>query len=359
MNFFVSSRQLWRTMLIGGALLVSACPATARTWTDDLNRTWQGEFVRMEGASAIFLVNGKEFPFPVTHLSAPDKLALFQLRTRPPAAVASPTPAPAGTPAPTGGSKEWTLGGVKLIPGEVVQIDAPLTPAQGKSLGSYSEKKTPLSILKMAVAIPPNFDPTQPQKVLIPSASTTGSGLSIPEMDAHYTKEALADGWMLMSADSPDGKPKNDNIAFREEMLRVVLASLVAAFPQAKTDWKIATAGFSGGAGYASHQAVLLTCDNWKVIGMLLMNGGYSPARWENFMRGSTARAHFVPVFISSGEQDGICTPAISKSGIEETKRGGYQRVRTEWWPGQHEVSQEHVRMALEWFDALAAGRKP
>lgn len=359
MTVFGASSPIRRAVLIGGALVAACSPlAHARLWTDDLNRSWQGEFVRVDGASAIFLVNGKEFPFPVAHLSAPDKLALFQLRTRPPAGSAPPGPAVAAAPAPAApAGKEVTIGGAKLVAGEVVPFDVPVTPAQGKALGKFYEGKKPLTAVKIAVAIPADFDPARPQKLLIVSASSTGSGLSIPEMDAHYTREALAHGWVLVAADSPEGKPEGDNPDFRAEMLHVMLDTLVAAFPQARSQWKIATAGFSGGAGYASHQAVLLSCENWKVIGMLLMHGGYTPTQWESAMRGSTARAHLVPVFISSGEQDPVCTPDISKAGIDSTKQGGYLKVRAEWWPGQHEVSQEHVRMALEWFDTLAGGR--
>ncbi len=76
-----------------------AASAATRTWTDDLARTWQGEYVRVDGLSAVFLVNGKEFPFPLAHLSTEDKLLIFQLRrASSPGSTASPTPASSAVP---------------------------------------------------------------------------------------------------------------------------------------------------------------------------------------------------------------------------------------------------------------------
>ena len=73
-------------------------------WTDDQNRQWQGEFLRADGASAVFLVDGKEFPFPLAQLSAPDKLFIFRLRHAPVVAADRPTAAPSVSNDPVVGS---------------------------------------------------------------------------------------------------------------------------------------------------------------------------------------------------------------------------------------------------------------
>ena len=83
-------------LTIGLFLAMAAGPLAARTWTDDLNRTWEGDFVRVQGLSAVFLVNGREFSFPVARLCTADKLLIFKLRQKTPAAP-SAAPGPAVT----------------------------------------------------------------------------------------------------------------------------------------------------------------------------------------------------------------------------------------------------------------------
>ncbi len=80
----------------GLCLMGPGASAAVRTWTNTLNRTWQGEFLRMDGPSAVFMVDGKEYSYPLAGMSADDKVLIFQLR-RPPPPASSPTPFP--TPA--------------------------------------------------------------------------------------------------------------------------------------------------------------------------------------------------------------------------------------------------------------------
>ena len=70
-----------------------AAGAETRTWTDDLSRSWDGEFLRVDGPSAVFLVGGKESSFPLARLSAADKVFIFKVRHAPANAAEA---APAG-----------------------------------------------------------------------------------------------------------------------------------------------------------------------------------------------------------------------------------------------------------------------
>lgn len=363
---FRGSRWKKPLTLLAGWLL-AALPAHARLWTDDLNRTWQGDFVRMDGVTAVFMVNGKEYPYPIAHMSAPDKLAIFKLRTAPPAAPAAASPAAvamppaAGTPSaalpavPTGEGKAASFAGSPLVPGKTTKVEVPLNDVWGKQIAKYySADKPPATHIDCAMAVPPGFDPDKPQRVLIASTSSTGDTPSIRIMSSIFEKDALAHGWVVVAADGPDGKPKEDNIAFRADLLTLMVSRLGQDFPRAKTDWTFATAGFSGGAGYASHQALVLTREGWRVIGMMLLNGNFSPAQWESYVHGPVGKSHAIPVFYSGGENDGTVTPAQLKEVIAETKRGGYQQMRVEWHPGKHQAWNDHVNLALEWFDTLA-----
>ena len=144
-------------------------------------------------------------------------------------------------------------------------------------------------------------------------------------------------------------------------LLKVALGELNARFPPAKTDWTFATAGFSGGCGYAGHQALWLSTQGYRVTGIMMLNCNYPPTMWEHdtAMHGNTSRWHQIPVFFSWGENDNVATPAFVKQAIETTKHGGYQRVKDEKHPGHHQIWEPHINLALEWFDSLAvsAGR--
>ncbi len=102
MRFRATKRSGTAAALAALCLFVTgaAAPAAARTWTDDLARTWQGEYVRVDGLSAVFLVNGKEFSFPLARLSTEDKLLVFQMRRASSPGTVAATPGPTSAPVP-------------------------------------------------------------------------------------------------------------------------------------------------------------------------------------------------------------------------------------------------------------------
>ena len=310
------------------------------TWTDLQNRSWEGEFVRVQGAQAIFLVGGKEYPFPMASLSAGSKSAVQK---------ALAPKAPAVAPA-----KAASIGETALEAGKTVSGELPLDAKWQKAFAGSGGRE--LTAIKFAVAVPGGFDAAKPQRVLFTCASSTGDGLSIPNMNA-FVKEANGKGWVVMTADSPFGKPEKDNTLFRLHLVERLLVAVEAGFPKAKTTWTVATAGFSGGAGYASHQALALCDQGWNVGGMLLMNSGYHPLRWESVVKVAKTKAHKIPVFFSGGETDGTAKPDMVKRAASDTDRGGYKKIRTEWHGGGHSIHEAHVGMALGWFEELAGGR--
>jgi hypothetical protein len=330
--------------------------AQARTWTDDLRRSWDGDFVRIEGDKVIILVKGKEYPFPLDRLSAGDRQWIVAQRAQAltTSQVAIPAVTPTGPiPAAASGSK-MTFGSVQLEVGKTVQTDLPLPPKIAKEQEEAYGK--PTTIMKAAIAVPNGFDPSKPQRVLITSASSTGDGLSIKNM-ASYTEAALARGWVVMAADGEFGKgSKSDGIYFRGNMLEVMTKELETRWPDAKAKWSFATGGFSGGAGFASNQAMLLAGDGWNVIGMFLANSAYGPYAWERDKRtkGSKSKFQKIPIFVSAGETDNVQKPDTIKQALENMKSGGYKTVKAEWHPGAHQMSKEHLTAALDWFESQA-----
>lgn len=332
-----------------GLLLFVAGPLQARIWTDNLNRTWEGEFLRLETGNVIFQVAGKEYPFPLAKLSSADRAWVISTINRPPpTAQASAAPAqtaPAATP--TG---DVTFGGTKLEAGKTTVIVMTLPPASAKVFSEIYHK--PSTTIKVAVALPSGFDPTKPQRLLLTSASSSGDGLSTKNMPT-YTAAALARGWVVMSADGEFGKPDEDGV-LRAKLLETVMSEVMERWPAAQKTWSVATAGFSGGAGYASLQAVILAKD-WRVIGMMLFNNAVTPVAWEkeSYVKTSKPKMHKIPVFMSAGETDNVAKPEVIKRAIEITKVGGYRTMRTEWHPGGHSPNAAHITTALEWFESL------
>jgi len=264
-----------------------------------------------------------------------------------------PLPKPGAKPsAPVVPSDTMKFGDVTVEPGKTVVATLTLPENIAKTLSAdYGQ---PTTIIKAAIAVPVGFNPLKHQRVLIVSASTTGDGLSIKHMKT-YTKAALARGWIVMAADGEFGKPKQDHIYFRENMLHQMLAALKKSWPQCQSQWSVATAGFSGGAGYASHQALILASYDWTVIGMLLMNGGYSPAQWGNYLhgKGETAAMRQIPVFYSACLQDNVAKPDLLKVTIQKTKQAGYTNLREQWSDGGHRPTAENIAIALEWFESF------
>jgi predicted esterase len=61
---------------------------------------------------------------------------------------------------------------------------------------------------------------------------------------------------------------------------------------------------------------------------------------------------HFknVPMFLSNGEADPIANPQQGTAVKESMTRSGFTNVRLQTHEGKHELKQEHLRQALQWF---------
>jgi hypothetical protein len=64
-------------MLLAGMAITCMTPARARTWHTSLGRSFEAEFEKLEGSTAIFIMpNGRRFSTPVADLSAEDRARL-------------------------------------------------------------------------------------------------------------------------------------------------------------------------------------------------------------------------------------------------------------------------------------------
>ena len=343
-------------------MLALGIPAGAqgRVWTDTFSRTWEGEFLRIDGTNAVFMVRGQEYPFPLANLNGADRTFInsaVAAASKPSSALTGAQPSaatkavPTAPPAPIAASTLDFLG-VTLQPGKTVEAEAKLPDAYAKANASFYKKAT--SLVKVAIAVPEGFNPSKPQRLLITSASSTGDGLSIKNMGT-YTATAIGRGWVVMATDGEFGKPPGDNVSFRSNLTIPLMDMIAAKWPKAKETWSVAFAGFSGGAGYASYLATDVSAHGRHVTGMLLMNSAYSPLDWEHdkVVKFTPAKMHKVPIFVSGGDTDNTQKVPDIRKRFDLLKRAGYRQTRMETQPGGHSPSKEHIAQALEWFESL------
>jgi hypothetical protein len=92
--------RLLRTAI---AAILLGDPASARTWTNTLGRTFEADFVKMDGANVIFTAGGRAFSTPLADLSVNDRAVLKQSSKM----ALAPTPAAAATAVPSTLGRAW------------------------------------------------------------------------------------------------------------------------------------------------------------------------------------------------------------------------------------------------------------
>src|SRR5438874_11439670 len=332
----------------------------ARVWITVSGQTFEGDFVRQEGDNGIFKVKGQEYLFPISQLRVADRLfvgrLVYEQRKAPSAPSNSALPtAPAAMSPPAvlaQTSPDLKLNGQILKAGDQNEIDATITgPAALKTvMDAYGKPSTKA---KMLVALPNDFDPMQRNwPLLIVSATTDGAGSSIGSARANYLPDATSKGYVVLAVDGEFGKPpsEQDSTEFRWALVSSALDTINKEWPKSKA-WPIATAGVSGGAGYASHQAMMLVQKQAPVIGMLLAVSGWDPVDFPDVLRRTPfAPLHNLPVFMSAGETDSIATKQITDQSHQAMMREGFRKIRFEHFPGGHELYRAHLQAALDWF---------
>jgi predicted esterase len=107
----------------------------------------------------------------------------------------------------------------------------------------------------------------------------------------------------------------------------------------------------SGGAKNSAFVAGEVAKAHHQLIGLLMMGCNRDMATKE-YRKRSPPDFLGVPIFLSSGKDDTIATPAQSEEVRNSMKRTGFANVRLESHDGGHVVSQPHVTEALKWFVA-------
>jgi hypothetical protein len=310
-----------------------------------------------------FLVDGKDWMFDPDNASrknvAGNENSAVEITDRAATATAPPV-APitsvAATPripqrsTSTSATSSANLPVLTPAPGEVFTAEVPLS-AKRKA-DAVQDGNAKLAHAKMAIAVPNGFDPQKSWPVLVICNTEGYSNIDTMNM---YKQSALDEGWVIMAADDVEAE-KNREGATREACAGAVFDYLSAAWPASKS-WPTACGGMSGGGKNSAFLAAYLAKDGRRLIGMLMMGVNQDMASVAN---GKSHPPGFqqVPVFLSSGKNDTIATPAQHESVKTSLRGGGFYKVRLESHDGAHDVYQPHVSEALRWFMAQAPRAK-
>ena len=201
----------------------------------------------------------------------------------------------------------------------------------------------------MALAVPQNFDPQKSWPVLV--ISNTEAYSNIDSMQ-QFKDAAIAEGWVIVAADGVETE-KNKEGGDRWPTIAAAFDYITAAWPAAK-DWPIACGGMSGGAKNSASLAADLARERHRIIGMLMMGCNQDMATVA-YRKGAPATFLSAAVFLSSGKNDKIATPANHEYVKNSIKGGGFQKVRLESHDGAHDIYQAHIGEALRWFIAQSS----
>ena len=202
----------------------------------------------------------------------------------------------------------------------------------------------------LLIYLPDRFDEHGTWPLLIVSSTTDGGRTSI--MDAPAYRGVTADGWLVLATDA-NIRPRSDTISWRAAVLSGGLDVLHRDWP-ASRKWPVVFAGFSGGAKRSEWtSAMFAETRSLRIAGIFL--AGINDDRMPQALEAFHPPANFknVPIWISSGRNDGIAKPDAEREVEGSLIHLGFRNVRLSSFVGAHELGRSDLRDALRWFRSL------
>jgi hypothetical protein len=319
--------------------VVLATTLSARPFTDISGKVIEAEFVSLDGDQVTISKEGQAFTLPLARFSKADQMFV----------EAQAAKTPDKNPAATG---RIELAGTELKrDGSVNLIETPLTEETLKKTRKYKD----ITGIKIALVLPPGFDPAVAQKFLWVSKAINNDGERKAGNVAAirgYATTALAEGWAVIAVDCNLGNPRREDNQISDVdgiIHHHAVAMLSSAWPGFSKS-TFACAGFSGGSKASFYRVGQLIAADLNVTGLFL--GGCNEnkteeAKSETKIKGSALRK--VKVFVSNGKSDNIATVEAGK-GVGEIAKNEFGDVRIETYEGGHSLSREQLKVALNWF---------
>jgi hypothetical protein len=237
------------------------------------------------------------------------------------------------------------------IPGEILITEVPVSAPRRADAAKDENPK--LAHARMALAVPPGFDPQKSWPVLVVANTEAYSNI---DSLRQFKDAALNENWVVLAADCVEAE-KNKEGANRWPCIAAAFDYLTAAWPAVK-NWPVACGGMSGGAKNSSFLAADLAREHHRVVGMLMMGCNQDMATVA-YRKGGAATLLNAAVFISSGKSDTIAKPAAALEVKNSLQGTGFHKVRLESYDGAHDIYQPHIGEALRWFLAQSPTPTP
>lgn len=245
-------------------------------------------------------------------------------------------------------SKGATFAGIPIAPGQTVHANVPLSNLQKSYVSEGGNRPPPHAVAVLAV--PPGFNPAKSWPVLVALSSSDNRHQNRHSL-YHYRGSAFAQGWVVIAGDGP-APARQDSTGWRAGMTLAALDALHRSFP-VSNKWPVACAGGSGGAKRAGLVTPLLWLAGNRIIGIFLtgINEDRLTKGYQDYKPGISFLR--TPIFLSTGANDLIATPAQQISVKYSMQRTGFSRVRQEIFPHGHVIMPAQVEEALRWFRQL------
>jgi hypothetical protein len=239
-----------------------------------------------------------------------------------------------------------TFAGVPVNPGGITQASVPLS-AQERQYVSEGGNPAPDHAVA-ALAVPQGFDPGRSWTVVVPLSTSDFQRKNRDDLRDFYMQAALAENCIVLAGDA-EGNPPHDTAGWRAGMTLAAIDALHKSFP-GSTKWPLVIAGFSGGAKRAGNLAPLLAVAGNRIAGIFLT--GVNEDRLSEGYRAFHPGSGFLrtPVYISSGQDDHVATPAATGMVLQSIRNTGFSNTQLVHHPYGHAVSRSAIREALRWF---------
>jgi predicted esterase len=215
---------------------------------------------------------------------------------------------------------------------------------------------SPVAHALVTVAVPANFDAARSYPVMVISATSDPQYHSSRRLLRAYAETAVAGGWILIAADPAEEiSVERDDVILRYALNATAIVALESQWPEARKA-ALAFGGFSGGAKVSGWLAAAFASEGRSIVGIYLAGINADtviPAATHFSVLNESFRR--TPVFLQSGENDQVATPADHRSIHDQLERAGFSEVRIEYGAGSHEVDPRSLRTALDWFGKVAA----
>jgi hypothetical protein len=242
-----------------------------------------------------------------------------------------------------------TLAGQQVQPSGKIEISFPVS-NYFQGIASQAGNPRPQTG-RAVVAFPAGFDPSRSWPILIVTSTSDFNRTSAMDVD-WYRRPATAEGWVVLGSDATIA-PRIDSTQWRLALLGAALEAIRKDWPQSAR-WPVAFAGFSGGSKRSGVLGAMLTKSGSVRVCGFFLSGINEDRLGEAYRTYQPGRGFLeVPVWLSSGADDPIATPAAHNLVKASLERIGFKRVRLEQFGGGHQLKLSEVRRALQWFRQL------